>query len=84
MRVLSPSVKYDYSYPMGVNCLAVSPCGKEIAAGYEDGVIRIWDIAQTQIKRELVIKSPLISVEYNQESVLLISQRYKPTVCLAV
>ena len=44
---------------------------KEIAAGYEDGVIRIWDIAQTQIKRELVIKSPLVSVEYNQDGSLL-------------
>jgi WD40 repeat protein len=38
--------KSDLTYPVAINSVAVSQNGREIAAGYDDGIVRIFDIAQ--------------------------------------
>lgn len=65
------------AYKCSVRSIDVSPDGKRIAASYDDGVIRVFDIAEQRLEGEYFTdhraNNDIVKVKYNSNGTLLAS-----------
>jgi WD40 repeat protein len=70
--------------PNGPNCIAFSPDGALLAAGGEDGSVRLWDVKGKQIRRTLAHhRSPVRTVVFSPDGTSIASGSHDGEVVVA-
>jgi WD40 repeat protein len=69
--------------PSWVTALVFGPGGKSLATGHDDGIVRVWDVANTGLCWEFPgPKRPISAVAFNDSGKVLASAGEDRVICL--